>query len=155
MRTMLVRILAASLLFVAPQFHAFAATDVIPDDAALAQLDQRAEHADPRERCFLYTELAHYYTMAAGRQLAQGDMDHATATLKRIRHYGELIHAGLVSDARKLKNLKNAEMLMHETTFHLGEYLHLVSSEDKVEVMAALKQLDSVNEELLAQVFSH
>ncbi len=158
MRKMIVRSLVAStvaVLLLAPPAHAFASSDVIPDDATLAQLDQRADHADPRERCFLYTELAHFYTIAAGRQLAEGDTDHAAASLKRIQHYADLIHVGLVSDARKLKNLKNAEMLMHETTFHLGEYLHLVSSEDKVEVQAALKQLDKVNEELLAQVFAH
>ncbi len=163
MRKMLVRTLVVLkqvvpvvvVLSLAPQAHAFASSDVIPDDATLAQLDQRAEHADPRERCFLYTELAHFYTMAAGRQLALGDTDHASASLKRIQHYADLIHTGLVSDARKLKNLKNAEMLMHETTFHLGEYLHLVSSEDKAEVQAALKQLDKVNDELLAQVFAH
>jgi hypothetical protein len=68
---------------------------------------------------------------------------------------GELIHSNLASDVRKLKNLKNAEMLMHETTYRLGEYLHLVSSDDKAEVQAALKELDKVNDELLTQVFAH
>ena len=158
MRKMIVRSLltpALALLLLAPSAHALVSSDVIPDDAALAQLDQRAEHADPRERCFLYTELAHFYTMAAGRQLALGDTDHAAASLKRIQYYATQIHAGLSSDVRKLKNLKNAEMLMHETTFHLGEYLHIVSSDDKAQVLAALKQLDKVNEELLAQVFAH
>jgi hypothetical protein len=99
--------------------------------------------------------LAHTYTLAAGRQLAEGDVDHASATLKRVEHYGELIHSNLASDVRKLKNLKNAEMLMHETTYRLGEYLHLVSSDDKAEVQAALKELDKVNDELLTQVFAH
>ena len=156
MRKMLVSApVVALLLFALPRAHAFAATDVLLDDAALAQLDNRAQHADPRERCFLYTELAHFYTVAAGKQLASGDLDRATASLKKIEYYGELIHGGLTSDAKKLKNLKNAEMLMHETTFHLTEYLHLVSSEDKAELQAALKQLDKVNDEMLAQVFAH
>ncbi len=143
------------LLLACTSTRAFAAADVVLDDAALAHLEDKASHADPRERCFLYTELAHFYTVAAGKQLASGDMDRASASLKKIEHYGELIHGGLTSDAKKLKNLKNAEMLMHETTYHLGEYLHLVSSEDKAEIVAALKQLDKVNEELLAQVFNH
>lgn len=148
--------LYAALTLLSPiRAHSLSAADVIPDDATLAQMDQRAQQADPRERCFLYTELAHSYTVAAGRQLAQGDLEHASLTLKRVEHYADLIHSGLVSDAKKFKNLKNAEMLMHETTYHLGEYLHLVSSDDKAEVIAALKQLDKVNEELLAQVFAH
>jgi hypothetical protein len=158
MRKMIVRSLLTSALvafLLAEPAHAIASSDVIPDDATLAQLDQRAEHADPRERCFLYTELAHFYTIAAGRQLAMGDTDHASASLKRIQHYADLIHVGLASDVRRFKNLKNAEMLMHETTFHLGEYLHLVSSDDKAEVLAALRQVDKVNDELLAQVFAH
>jgi hypothetical protein len=146
--------LVALTLFPRPA-HAFSASDAVPDDATLAQMDQRAQQADPRERCFLYTELAHFYTVAAGRQLAQGDLDHAADTLRRVEHYGQLIHSNLVADAKKLKNLKNAEMLMHETTYRLGEYLHLVSSDDKVEVQAALKQMDKVNDELLTQVFAH
>ena len=156
MRKMLVSLPVLVLLFLLiPRAHAFAASDTILDEAALAHLDEKAQHADPRERCFLYTELAHFYTVTAGKQLASGDIESATVSLKKIEHYGELIHGGLAVDAKKLKNLKNAEMLMHETTFHLTEYLHLVSSEDKAELQAALKQLDRVNDELLAQVFAH
>ena len=155
MRKMLVLVPVLALLLTGTSTRAFAAADVVLDDAALAHLEDKASHADPRERCFLYTELAHFYTVAAGKQLASGDMDRASASLKKIEHYGELIHGGLSSDARKLKNLKGAEILMHETTYHLGEYLHLVSTEDKAEIVAALKQLDKVNEELLAQVFNH
>jgi hypothetical protein len=51
--------------------------------------------------------------------------------------------------------LKTAEELMHHTTFKLGEFLHLVSDDNKDTVQATLKQLDQVNDELLAQVFSH
>ena len=156
MRKMLVVIpVVIFFLLLTPHARAFAAADVVLDDAALAHLEDKAQHADPRERCFLYTELAHFYTIAAGKEIASGDMDRASASLKKIEHYGELIHGGLSSDVKKLKNLKNAEMLMHETTYHLGEYLHLVSSDDKAEIVAALRQLDKVNEEMLAQVFAH
>ena len=152
------KMLVLPVLFVAflltPIAHA-SSSDVILDDAALLQLEQRAEQADPRQQAFLYTELAHLYTLAAGRQIAQGDLDHANDSMKRIRHFGELVHDRLAADAKKLKNLQKAEMLMHETTFHLGEYLHLLSTEDKTEAQAALKQLEKVNDELLAQVFAH
>lgn len=126
-----------------------------PDSAALVQLDQRAQQADPREQCFRYTELAHAYAEIAGHQIAVGEMEQATASLKRVEHYAALVHSGLLRDAKKLKNLKNAELLMHQTAHRLGECLHLVSTEDKPVVQATLKQLDQVNEELLAQVFAH
>jgi len=46
-------------------------------------------------------------------------------------------------------------MLMHNTTFRLGQYLHLVSGDDQATVKDTLKQLNQVNDELLAQVFNH
>jgi hypothetical protein len=63
-----------------------------------------------------------------------------------------MIHMSLAGDT---KRLKNAEELMHHTTYKLGQFLNLVSGEDKDTVQATLKQLDQVNDELLAQVFSH
>ena len=44
---------------------------------------------------------------------------------------------------------------MHNTTYRLGQYLHLVSGDDKATVQDTLKQLDQVNDEILSQVFSH
>ena len=123
-----------------------------PDPATIAQLEQRAEQAKPKEQCFLYTELVHELTELAGQQLMEGDVDHASATLKGVEHYAELIHMGLANDT---KRIKNAEMLMHHTTHRLGEYLHVASSDDRPVLEATLKQLDQVQEELLTQVFKH
>ncbi len=122
------------------------------DATSLAQLEMQAERADPREQCFLYTELVHVYTELAGKQMAAGDMDQASLSLKRIQKYADHIHLGLAKDT---KRLKNAEMLMHTASHHLGQYLHLVSSDDKAVVELTLKQLNRVNDELLAQVFAH
>src|SRR5947209_1167028 len=91
-----------------------AAADPIPTAEALAQLELRASQANPREQCFLYTELVHNMTQIAGKQIADGDIDHAAATLKQINHYAHLIHLDL---ARDTKRLKNAEILMHNTTY--------------------------------------
>ena len=129
-----------------------AAADPIPTTEALAQLELRASQANPREQCFLYTELVHNMTQIAGKQIADGDIDHAAATLKQINHYAHLIHLDL---ARDTKRLKNAEMLMHNTTYHLAQYLHLVSGDDKQTVQDTLKQLNQVNDEILNQVFAH
>jgi hypothetical protein len=125
---------------------------VILDDQALMQLEQRAEQANPREQCFLYTELVSAMTEIAGKQLNDGDVDHASATLKKVAKYADLIHMNL---ARDTKRLKNAEMLMHRTTYRLNEYLHRASSEDRPTLQATLKQLNQVQTELLAQVFNH
>lgn len=126
--------------------------DTILSPETLVQLEQRASQAKPREQCFLYTELVHAMTEKAGKEIANGDTDKAAATLKLVNQYAHLIHMNLAQDT---KRLKNAEMLMHHTTYKLGQYLHIVSGDDRDTVQATLKQLDQVNDELLAQVFSH
>ncbi|MBS1798765.1 MAG: hypothetical protein JSS95_02970 [Acidobacteria bacterium] len=125
---------------------------VILDNQALMQLEQRAEQANPRDQCFLYTELVSAMTEIAGKQLMDGDTDSASATLKKVAKYAQLIHMNL---ARDTKRLKNAEMLMHHTTYRLNEYLHSASTEDRPTLQATLKQLNQVHTELLAQVFNH
>jgi hypothetical protein len=124
----------------------------IPDAQALSQLELRAEQANPRDQCFLYTELVHTMTEIAGRQMLNGDIDQASATLKKVEHYATLIHLNLANDT---KRLKNAELLMHHTTYRLGEYLHKSSGEDRDTLQATLKRLDQIHDELLAQVFRH
>ena len=118
---------------------------------AIHQLEQRAQAASPRDQCFLYTELVHSMTELAGRQMLAGDVDQATATLKRIDHYARMIHAALAAND---KRLKNAEMIMHHTIQRLGDYVHAASSDDQPALKATLKQLDQVHSELLTQVFS-
>ena len=124
----------------------------VPTPETIKDLAQRAEQAKPREQCFLYTELVHRMTEKAGHEIADGDTDQAAATLKMVNQYAHMIHMSLAGDT---KRLKNAEELMHHTTYKLGQFLHLVSGEDKDTVQATLKQLDQVNDELLAQVFNH
>ncbi len=122
------------------------------DEQMLTQLELRATQANPREQCFLYTELVHAATELAGQQLLAGDVDAASSSLKRVEHYAQLIHMGLANDT---KRLKNAEMLMHHTTHRLGDYMHAASSDDRQTLQATLKQLNQVQDELLTQVFKH
>jgi hypothetical protein len=124
----------------------------LPDAQALAQLEIRAQQAAPRDQRFLYTELVHTMTEIAGKQMLEGDIDKASDTLKKVNHYAQLIHMDLASNS---KRLKNAEMLLHHTTYRLGEYLHKASSEDQATLKVTLKQLDQVHSELLAEVFKH
>jgi hypothetical protein len=124
----------------------------LPDATALHQLELRAQQASPRDQCFLYAELVHTMTEIAGKEMVQGDIDQASATLKQVEHYAQLIHLNLANDT---KRLKNAEQLMHHTTYKLGEYLHQASGEDRATLEATLKRLDQVHDELLTQVFVH
>jgi hypothetical protein len=132
--------------------HAATTDEAIPDANAIAQMELRAQQAKPREQCFLYTELVHTMTEVAGRQMLAGDTEHASATLKRVQHYAELIHFGITNDP---KRVMNAQMLMHRTTRRLGEYVRLASFEDRDALQATLKQLTQVEDELLNQVFAH
>lgn len=142
------------LLLVLPALPARAAAinEALPDQQMLSQLEQKAMLAGPREQCFLYTELVHTMTELAGKQMLAGDVEAASATLKRVEHYAQLIHLGLANDT---KRLKNAEMLMHHTTHRLGDYLRAASSDDRETLQATLKQLNLVQDELLTQVFKH
>jgi hypothetical protein len=124
----------------------------LPDAQTLSRLELQAQEAKPREQCFLYAELVHTMTEIAGKQMLNGDVDQASATLKKVEHYALLIHLGLAHDT---KRLKSAELLMHHTTYKLSEYLHEASGEDQATLQATLKQLDHVQNEILTQVFNH
>jgi len=128
---------------------AHAADEITPE--AVAQLELRASHANPREQCFLYTELVHTMTEQAGKEIAAGDTEKASATLKQVSRYAQLIQTTLARDA---KRLKDAEELMHNSTYRLAQYLHLVSGDDQKNVRETLKQLDQVNDQMLNQVFT-
>jgi hypothetical protein len=147
LRLAAVGVLAAATM---PALAAANDTVALPDD--ITQLEQQASRANPRDQVFLYTELVHTMTQQAGREIADGETEQAAATLKQINRYANLIHLSLAHDA---KRLKAAQELIHNTTYRLTEVLHLVSGEDKAAVQNTLKQLDQLNEELLAQVFTH
>jgi hypothetical protein len=131
--------------------HSAAAADGTTPEV-IAELELRAAQANPREQVFLYSQLVHTMTQKAGKEIADGETDEAAATLKQVDKYTHLIHVNLARDA---KRLKDAEELMHNTTYRLAQVLHLVSGQDKAAVQETLKQLNQVNDEILTQVFTH
>ena len=135
-----------------PPAHASGIDDKIADPQELAALESKASLAGPREQCFLYAEVVHQMTELAGRQLSAGDFEHATSTLKIVRTYVDKIHMGMANDT---KRLKNAEILVRHTAFRLQELLSNAGVDDKPTVQATLTQLDSVQSELMQQVFKH
>jgi hypothetical protein len=144
-------IAALSLFFLVLPARA-ATNESIPTPEALARLEVRAAQAKPREQCFLYTELVHGLTQQAAAQLAADDTDHAAATLRQIDQDAHLIQRNL---ARNSNRMKDAQKLLHDTTFRLGQLLHLVNGDDRATVQDTLRQLNQLNDELLTQVFNH
>ena len=144
--------LALALIWCSRAHAASSFDTVLPDEQTLVQLEQRAQQAQPREQCFLYTELVHVMTEIAGKELLDGNVEQASAMLKRVEHYAQLIHLGLANDT---KRLKNAEQLMQHTTYRLNGLLRAASSEDRETLKSTLKQLDQVQDELMTQVFKH
>jgi hypothetical protein len=142
---------SALFLLLAPPVHA-AIDETLPDAQALNQLELRAEQANPRDQCYLYAQLVHTMTELAVKEMADGDDDQASATLKQINRYAHLIQVNLEQNT---KRLKNAEMLMHHTTLRLAQALHLASEDDRTTVQATLKQLDLIQDQILNQVFNH
>src|SRR5580698_11011 len=65
--------------------------------AALATLQVKADHAQPRDRCFLYATLISRMTDLAGHQLNSGDSGQASETLKLVQEYAEKIHMGVAA----------------------------------------------------------
>ena len=144
-------IAALSLFFLALPARA-AANESIPTPEALARLEVRAAQAKPRDQCFLYTELVHGLTQQATAQLADDDTEQAAATLRQIDQDAHLIQRSLTHNSNRLKE---AQKLLHDTTFRLGQLLHLVSGDDRATVQSTIKQLNQLNDELLTQVFTH
>ena len=144
---------SAALLLTLTPVCAFASSDLpVLDAAGMIQLENRADHAAPREQCFLYTELVEVYTGVAEKQLAAGDIEEASATFKRVQNFAERIHMNLANDT---KRVKNAEKKVETASFRLGQFLRQVSAEDRAVVQTTLKKLNLVHDELLAQVFAH
>jgi hypothetical protein len=129
----------------------FASASALGDSqAALAALQVKADHAQPRDRCFLYATLVSRMTDLAGHQLNSGDSGQASETLKLVQKYAEKIHMDVVDDSKKLRD---SELLMQRATFRLQDILGEASYEDRQTLEATLKQLNQVETQLMTQVF--
>ncbi len=131
--------------------RAASANEVLPDAAALGQLEQQAMAAQPREQCFLFSELVHDLTEQAGREIAQGQEEQAQATLKHTEIVLAKMHIAVQQDA---KRLKNAEIIMEHSSRRLSDMLHVASEASRGAVASTLQKLNVLHSELLAQVFA-
>lgn len=120
--------------------------------AMLTEMEAKAAQAEPRERCFLYTELLHEWTEVAGRSLAAGDelaagtaMQHADANAQSLK----------LALSRDSKRLKTAELLMAHSVHRLSDMLRVSTLEQRESLQTVLKHVSNVHDDLLAAVFAH
>jgi hypothetical protein len=126
------------------------ASSIDNSPTALAALQIKADRAQPRDKCFLYARLVSQIRDLAGQQFNSGDSGQASETLRRVQRYAEEIHTGVADDSRKLRE---AELLMQRTSFHLKSMLNKASYEDRPALELTLKQLNQIQTELMMQVF--
>ena len=117
---------------------------------ALATLQAKADHAPPRDRCFLYAELVGRLADRAGQQLNSGDSDQASESLRLLRQYAEQIGSAITDDTRKLKD---AELLTRRASFRLSNMLREASYEDRPVLGATLELVHRAQTNLMMQVF--
>lgn len=129
-----------------------AAGDALLDTNAIAQLEQHVEAAAPRERPILLTELADRLTVLAAAQLKSGDFDQASVTLDKVEACAQKIDASLDS---KSKDIKKAEMRIHETQRRLTDLIRAVGSDVKPRLQATLSRINQTQRSFLAILFSH
>jgi len=140
----------AAILLTASMAWAHGLTDRPPDARELADLEAKAAIASPRDQPFLYAELVHSMTTIATEQLQAGDEQQANASLRAAQGYASRIHAGLLRDAKKLKN---AEILLRHTAFRLRGLLTGAPPGDRETLEATIRQLNQVQTEMMMQVF--
>ena len=140
-----------SLIVCTRPARAAAPDESVLDAQVLAQMEQRAASAQPREQCFLYTEVVHSLTEAAGKQLADGQDATAAATIAHIEAVTAKMQNVLLKNA---KRIKVAEELMEHTTRRLSDMLHLTSGQTRPALEATLQKLNAEQTLMLNEVFS-
>ncbi len=126
------------------------ADDKTFDQQSIDALVVKASQAQPRDQCFLYSEIVHEMTELSLRQYAAGDEVKSADLLRQIQGLAHKIHLSMADDN---KRLKNAEILLRHTAFRLTEMLHSSSFEDRTLVQQTLTQVNQAQNEAMMEVF--
>jgi hypothetical protein len=126
------------------------ADDKTFDQQSIDALVVKASQAQPRDQCFLYSEIVHEMTELSLRQYAAGDEVKSADLLRQIQGLAHKIHLSMADDN---KRLKNAEILLRHTAFRLTEMLHSSSFEDRTLVQQTLTQVNQAQNEAMMGVF--
>lgn len=144
-----VLVIAVAALVSLPQ--AFAAnTDRIPNEQELTALEAKADHATPKDQCYLYAKLVRDMADVTGKQLDAGNESGASASLKAIQRYTAKIRSEITEHSKKLKD---AQILMRRTAFRLEELMRGASLNDQPAFQSTLKQMDQVQSQMMLAVF--
>jgi hypothetical protein len=124
------------------------------DDKSFSQqviddLRDKASRAQPREQCFLYSQLLHRMTEQSVRQYAEGNVERASALLKQVGDLTRQVHSTVADNG---KRLKDAEILLRQAAFRLNNLMRSISYEERGEVAAALAQVNQVQNEAMMTV---
>lgn len=121
------------------------------DAAALLQMEQRADAAQPRDQCYMFAEVLHGLTELAGREIAAGDDQEAATTLTHIDSVAAKMQRVSAANA---KRLKNAELLLEHVTRRLNDMAHVASNSQRSAMQATLQCVDHLHTQVLAVIFS-
>lgn len=144
--------LSASAVALVPSPAGLSIDELVSQPSALAELEIKAAQAEPRERCYLYTELLHQWTEVAGRSLAEGDMPSAALAIQHADTNAARLKEAINHDS---KRLKNAEQLMEHSVHRLSDMLRVSTLEQHDAFQAVLRHVSNVHDDLLAAVFQH
>jgi hypothetical protein len=111
-----------------------------PDPEAIAALEARASQA----------QLIRQLTELSIHQYEAGNTDKATSLLRRVQGIAQKLHVTLANND---KRLKDAEILLNQTAFRLGEMLHASSIQDRPVVKETLAQVSEAQNDTMMQVF--
>jgi hypothetical protein len=150
MRNAVATVISLLLILSALPLCAASHEQAAPDPEAIAALEARANQADPRDRCFLYAQLVYNITELSVRKFAAGQVDAASGLLREVQSTAQKIHlAGATHD----KKLKNAEMLLNQTSFRLSELLHSSDYADRALVEQTLADVNHAQNETMLGLF--
>lgn len=116
----------------------------------MADLEQRASTANPRDQAFLYADLVDKMTVLVARQIADGQIENAEQTLEKMETFTAKMENGL----QQSKSLKKTELLLHTTNRRLSDIARAASYDVKPHVQEALKRLNTAQTSLLAVIFA-
>ncbi len=130
-----------------------AAGPVIALDAVtLTHMEEQAALANPRERCFRYTELLAALTEVEGQQIAAGQEDQARATMQKMDEIAAKVQVAAAGDAKKLKD---TEKMLEYATHRVSDMVHVVGVGQQQALQATWQHMNQVHSSVLAMVFSH
>ncbi len=150
MRNAVATVVSLVLVLSALPLRAASHEQAATDPEAIAALEARANQADPRDRCFLYAQLVYNITELSLRKFSAGQVDAASGLLRKVQSTAQKIHLAQASHDKKLKN---AEMLLNQTSFRLNELLHSNGYADRELVEQTIADVNHAQNETMMQIF--